>query len=172
MPPAATRSEREQLLEREPGVGDDPDHRLEVAPDLVRIDVDVDEPGGRDAVGEAGQPGAGRAVVEAGPEGEDDVGIAACGIGHVRAVASGHPQAQAMAGIEHTLAEGRRRHRDGQGLRVRQQRGLGPAQLDPVPGDDDRTLRFRQEASGFRDGSGIARRSRPSRFRPVVFPLG
>ena len=163
---------RKHLLECEPRVGDDPDRRLEVTANLVRINVDVNELGGRNAVGETGQPGAGRAIIKAGAERQNDVGIAASGVGHVGAVPSGYPQAERMAGIENALAEGGRRHRDRHRLRVRQERRLRIAELDPMPRHDYRTLGFRQEANRFGDGPRIARRTRPSRLWPMVFALG
>ena len=69
-------------------VADDRDVRRDVLGDLRRVDVDVDELGPR---GELGQL-AGDAVVEAGADGHDQVGLVHRVVGRARAVHAEHAQ--------------------------------------------------------------------------------
>src|SRR5947207_743193 len=75
------------------------------AAQLGRVDVDLDQPGRRDRVGIAGQPGAGGAVIEPGAEREDHVGAAGRAVGLVGAVAAGRAEVQRPLQLADALAE-------------------------------------------------------------------
>jgi len=64
---------RLELLEKVLGVGDDTESCWVVAPDLGRVDIDVDELRRWDGVGVSVQPRARRPVIEARAKGENNV---------------------------------------------------------------------------------------------------
>src|SRR5690242_4602026 len=71
----------EQLVEHHLRVAQESNADRIVAPDLVRVEVDVDQPRGRYRVGEAWQPAARRAVVKTRADSEYHVGVARGGVG-------------------------------------------------------------------------------------------
>ena len=79
-------------------VGDHTEVDRIIAADLLGVDVDVDEPRGWDRERVAGNPAAAHAVVEAGAERQQDVGLARGLIGWVRSIAADDPERQPMIG--------------------------------------------------------------------------
>src|ERR1700693_974207 len=115
----------EKLLQEEVGVDGDSQLRPEVPANFCRIYVDVNQLARGDIVGKAGKPGTCGAVIESRPQREDDIGVSACRICHVGAIATRWSQAQRMARIEDALAEWRSRHGDAQSLCQHKQFWLG-----------------------------------------------
>src|SRR5205823_2075816 len=102
----------QKLAQHERGVAYDAHGWWKIPPDLLWVDIDVDKFGGWKAVGHAGQPGAGRTVVEARAERQDDIGASRRLVCRVRAVAAGGAQPERAVLVNYALAEWRCDHRD------------------------------------------------------------
>ena len=97
----------EQLAQEGARVGQDAEIGRIVAAELGRIDVDMDQLGLREIPRIAGQPGRGRAVVEARADGDDQIGAAAGFVGRIGAVAADEAERQRIGHVEAAHAVGR-----------------------------------------------------------------
>jgi len=158
---------RQQLAQECAHVRHQPERHRIVAGNLIRIDVDVDEPGRRDREGIARQPGTRRAVVEAHAEREQHVGRASGVIGLIRTVAGDETERQRMLGIDGAGAARRPGDRNAQPFREPQQVGRGATIFDALADQDDRPLRRKQHIERRLDAFGVGAAAR----RDVGVPL-
>ncbi len=117
---------------------------------LGRVDVDVDDLG---IGGEAGQF-AGHPVVEAGAEGDEQIGVLHGGDGGVVAVHARHAEAERMVVGEGATGHQRGDHRDAGQLGQGTQGLGGPGLQDPAAGVDDRPAAPGDQLGGFPDHAG------------------
>src|SRR5208282_5065684 len=97
-----------RLGEKGLGIADDADLDRIVAPNFVRVDVDLDEARRRDVVDIARNPRAGMEVVEAGADREDHIGTAGGFGGRILAPDAGDAEIEPVIGGKRALAhEGR-----------------------------------------------------------------
>ena len=143
------------------GVGDDAERRRIVAPELLRIDVDVQELRLREIPRIAGMPGRRRAVVEARADRDHQVGVPARLVRRVGPVAADEAQRQRIVGGHATHRIGR--GDDGNAERFGQRGDLGSrfGQRRAVADEQRGLARLREQRQRRRD-VGI-RRAGPMR---------
>ncbi len=120
----------------------------------------MDELGGRDGEGIAGQPRARGAIVEAHAERQQHVGGARRMVRLIGAVARDQSQRERVLCIDRAGAARRPGHRNAQPLRQPQEIGSGAAVFDALAHEDHRPLRGHQHVHrlghAFRIGTGAA----------------
>ena len=131
-------------LERGRGVGDGADLGGEGAADLAGLDVDVEQRGVGDVERVVPIPRAAVGFLEAGPDGEDDVGREAGVVDELRSPEAGHPQHQGMVVAEGALAHQAVGDRDAHVIDEALKLFAGPRQQHATAGVDDRPLEPRR----------------------------
>ena len=116
-----------------------------VAPNLARIDVDLDQFRRRNGDGVAVEPGAGGAIVKAAAEREYYVRVARGLVRGIGAVAPDRPQRQFMRLVDHALAVGARDDGDARELDEVEDRLARFADQAALADEDHRTLGIDQQ---------------------------
>ena len=96
----------QQLPQEGARIGEHADVGRVIAAKLVRIDVGVDQLGGWKIPRIARHPGRGRTVVEAGADGDHQIGAAAGFVGRIGAVTADEAERQWIAHVEAAHAVG------------------------------------------------------------------
>ena len=112
----ALREGGDELRGKDLGVGDDAQRGRIVAAELLRVEVDVDEPGLREVPRVARMPARGGTVVETRADGEHEVGVASGLVGRIRAVAADEAERERIVGGHAAHAVRRGDHRNAPGL--------------------------------------------------------
>src|SRR5690606_16831257 len=107
----------EDLPEGPAGVGSDAQLNRVNLPYLLRVNVDLDQPGRWDGKSMLGPPRAAVGLGETGAHRQDDVGFPDRLVGHARTPDPGHTKGQGMIFRESSFAHEGSRHRDLEPLR-------------------------------------------------------
>ncbi len=157
----------QQLAQESAHVRHQPESDGIVSADLVRVDVDMDQPGRRDGEGVARDPRTRRAVVEADTERKQDVRLPRGMIGLIVAAARHQPKRELMVAVDAPLAAGGIGDGDAQTFRQLQKIGGGAAILHPLADENDRPLGCEQHVHGFHDAFRIGSAARGDIRRPL-----
>ena len=130
----------------------------------------MDQFGGRDGEGVAGQPGTRGAVVEPHAQRQQHIGLPGGMVGLIGAIAGDQPERQRMLAAHRAEPARRRCDRNLQALGDRQQIGAGAAVAHPLPHQDHRPARRHQHVDGLLDAFRIGAAAAGNVGVPILRP--